>query len=595
MTEQRASELKQIDTDAGLIFLNDVGSTYRDGAEEPLLDLLAAATDISSGSADLLPRATNWPERYHLDPMRPNIVRAFDLPATARVLEVGAGCGAITRYLGEIVAAVDSVEPVVERARVAAVRTADLPGVRVFAGSLEQMSPEPVYDAVVIIGVLEYVGGGTADRAPYVEFLRECVSRLAPGGSLVLAIENKLGVKYLAGEPEDHYGRPYVGVEDYRDASEVARTFSLAELEHLLAEVGLSATPLVAFPDYKMTRVVAAPRRLRQNPAESLLQSVPSFPSPRWAGEAAPGPEEQALWRSYVQAELGAEAGNSLVLVARRPTESGPELWPDERALRYFSWERHPDVSVTTDVVADGARTRVVKTAPVSEGPVRALSSAQDFVDGTPFLDALFEGDGQAARALVDAWHAAVQAASAEVPTPLDLVPSQLRVSKDGSVSLVGAELVADDVTGSQVLERGMLEIAARAALAERPTWADRDVVSTVGGWLGVEVTRGWLEQAIDREAALTGRIAHRTGQTPDEIAASERDELRRRLGLALPAPEPGPEPVREAPSGEAREAARLRKRLAGAQREIKALRTSTSWRVTAPLRSVSRLWRDRF
>ena len=288
MAEQQASDLQQIDADAGLIFLNDVGSTYRDGAEEPLLAHLAAASDVSSASPDLLPRATSWPERYHLDPMRPNIIRAFDLPETARVLEVGAGCGAVTRYLGETVAAVDSVEPVLERARVAAVRTADLLGVRVFTGSLEQMPVEPVYDAVVVIGVLEYVGGGTADREPYLAFLRECVTRLGPGGSLVLAIENKLGVKYLAGEPEDHYGRPYVGVEDYRDASDVARTFGLAELEDLLSEVGLSSTRLVAFPDYKMTRVVAAPRSLLKDPAEKMLHDVPIFPSPRWAGEAAP-------------------------------------------------------------------------------------------------------------------------------------------------------------------------------------------------------------------------------------------------------------------------------------------------------------------
>lgn len=590
MAEQRASELRQIDADAGLIFLNDVGSTYRDGAEEPLLEHLAAASDLSSRSADLLPRATSWPERYHLDPMRPNIVRAFDLPSTAKVLEVGAGCGAITRYLGETVAAVDSVEPVVERARVAAVRTADLPGVRVFAGSLEQMPAEPSYDAVVVIGVLEYVGGGTADREPYVSFLRECANRLVPGGSLVLAIENKLGVKYLAGEPEDHYGRPYVGVEDYRDSFEVARTFSLAELEGLLAEVGLASTPLVAFPDYKMTRVVAAPRRLRQSPVESMLHDVPAFPSPRWAGEAAPGPQEHALWRSYVQAGLGTEAGNSLVLVGRRAAESGPELWPEERALRYFSWERHPDLAVTTDVLTAESPTRVVKTAAVAEGAVRAISSAQDFVAGSPFLDALFSAGEGPARELVEWWHAAVQAVAPEGPAPLDLVPSQLRVTPDGSVSLVGAELVADDIEVAQVLERGLLEVSARAAYADRPSWADSDVTATVGEWLGIEVTRDWLEQAVDREAALRGRIAHRSGQTPDEMAASERKSMRLKLELSFPEPDPVAGPV-----AGATEVARLRKRLAAAQRDIKALRSSTSWRVTAPLRRLSRLRHDMF
>ena len=253
---------------------------------------------------------------------------------------------------------------------------------------------------------------------------------------------------------------------------------------------------------------------------------------------------------------------------------------------------------MTTDVVAAGSQVRVVKIAPLGGDAIRATSSVQDFVAGEPFLDRLFAADAHAAREMLAAWRAAVEAVSPGEPAPLDLVPSQLRVTADGSVVLVGAELVADDVDGAQVLERGILEVAAHAAGVDRPSWSGEGVTVTVGSWLSVPVTPEWLEQAVDREADLRGRIAHRSGQTPEQVAAFERSELRRRLWPASPEPVPAPLPKSKAakasPRGEAVEIARLRQQLAAAQREAEELRESTSWRVTAPLRRLSRLRRGK-
>ena len=44
--------------------------------------------------------------------------------------------------------------------------------------------------------------------------LTEYKHLLKPGGALIIAIENKMGLKYFAGYNEDHYLDPYVGIED---------------------------------------------------------------------------------------------------------------------------------------------------------------------------------------------------------------------------------------------------------------------------------------------------------------------------------------------------------------------------------------------
>src|SRR3954447_20522679 len=102
----------------GLRLLREDGSTYRDGAEEAVLGIAGAARDRSAASDEMVRAAVGWAQRYHFDPARANIVRCLDLSPSARVLEIGAGCGPITRYLGETCALVDALEPVQARAEV---------------------------------------------------------------------------------------------------------------------------------------------------------------------------------------------------------------------------------------------------------------------------------------------------------------------------------------------------------------------------------------------------------------------------------------------------------------------------------------------
>lgn len=272
---------------------------YADGGEQAVLEHIRASSDLSSLSDELARKASTWAERYHLSPDRANILRAIQLHRTDKVLEVGAGCGAITRYLGEVCALVDAVEPEPARAQVAAERTRDIESVRVFAAEIDQVPKVPFYDLAFVIGVLEYVGAGSDDVNLYVDFLRKVAARLTPQGTLVCAIENQFGVKYLSGAPEDHTGLPFDGVTGYQEGK-VARTFSRSALADLLRRAGLEVTFLHAFPDYKMARVVFADE-VFDEPYRWVANEIPQFPSP----ERTPGPprivDEERVWEALVR------------------------------------------------------------------------------------------------------------------------------------------------------------------------------------------------------------------------------------------------------------------------------------------------------
>jgi hypothetical protein len=107
------------------------------------------------------------------------------------------------------------------------------------------------YDVVTMIGVLEYAGKYTGSSQPYRDFLLKAKSFLNPKGQVIIAIENRFGLKYWAGFSEDHLGTYYTGLEGYDNAQGI-KTFGRMELESLLAEAGFSdCTFFYPIPDYK--------------------------------------------------------------------------------------------------------------------------------------------------------------------------------------------------------------------------------------------------------------------------------------------------------------------------------------------------------
>ena len=81
-------------------------------------------------------------------------------------------------------------------------RTRDLPGVRVVHGRLDEIDFDEPFDAVALVGVLEYAAMyHEAGSGSHVALIRRCRELLTADGVLVLAIENRLGLKYLAGAP----------------------------------------------------------------------------------------------------------------------------------------------------------------------------------------------------------------------------------------------------------------------------------------------------------------------------------------------------------------------------------------------------------
>lgn len=227
---------------------------YSDGSavEDYLYQSVKNASDLHCRSVELEKFIIDWPSEYHFSHKRSQLLSGFNYQKNLNVLEVGCGCGAITRFLGEALGQVVAVEGSLARAKIARQRTRDLHNVQFLVAPFDQVEFNMKFDLIFCIGVLEYSPSFIAGKEPFKQAISYFSSLLSEKGSLVLAIENQFGLKYFWGASEDHCGRPYEGLEGYPVKGAQVRTFGVRELHDLLVLNFESVDEYFPFPDYKL-------------------------------------------------------------------------------------------------------------------------------------------------------------------------------------------------------------------------------------------------------------------------------------------------------------------------------------------------------
>lgn len=379
--------------------------SYADGSEDRVLQVLRGATDRRTGSDELAAHISDWPTRYHLSGQRANLLRPFTIGPGVRVLDVGAGTGALTRYLGETGAEVTAVEPSLARATAAAMRCADLGNVRVLAGSLDALDDEEGFHVVVAVGVLEY---SAADDSQAYQLLDQLSRHLKPDGVLILAIENQLGLRYLLGYREDHLDEPWAGVEDYAGQRRV-RTFGRSTLMHMLAGAGLAAQRwLFPYPDYKMPTTIVDALAFDDTRAEGLVDALVRWPCSDAASAAMRLCDERRAHRVFLREHLGRDVANSFLVVAARQHDALTRVLPSSFVALHMSGDRRGRWQGSRRVVADNGR--LVMAADAGLAPesqdwlTRVVGERRPFVHGPTIeqlaLDACASDPGSLALVL---------------------------------------------------------------------------------------------------------------------------------------------------------------------------------------------------
>ncbi|MGM8227449.1 class I SAM-dependent methyltransferase [Cellvibrio sp. ARAG 10.3] len=328
---------------------------YTDGseAEQRILAAVKSCDDVSVFSPDLLKHQTDWASEYHFSADRANLLRPFaNQLRNASVLELGCGCGAITRFLGECGAFVTAVEGSQQRASIAAERCRDLDNVSIVLDKLQDVPFNQQFDVVTLIGVLEYSRIYVEADDPVQFVLEKARSYLKPNGVLLVAIENQLGLKYFAGAPEDHGVGIMAGINDLY-GNNTAVTFGKKELERRFIAAGFSKSDtFLPFPDYKLPCLIVHPAGYKNQERFDLSSLLAGTVFYDRQGIANPIFSLESSWPLISRNGLTADLANSHLFVVHNSNSAWKSS--EQTLASYYSPKRSAATSQEVVFHLDG-------------------------------------------------------------------------------------------------------------------------------------------------------------------------------------------------------------------------------------------------
>lgn len=520
------------DQDLNLFCRPDIAEfAYSDGesAEQLIYESVCRAGDRTTFSLDLARSIVDWPSEYHLSRERHCIVRPLGIRRGDKVLELGGGCGAITRFLGELGAAVTAVEGSFKRARIAAERCRDLPNVKVVVDDLLAFQTNEHFQWVLLIGVLEYASVFSDRKDPAQHHLRTTSRFLTATGRLVVAIENKLGLKYFNGLAEDHLGIPFAGIQGLY-GERTASTFGRRELELKIKAAGLPHFKFYyPFPDYKLPRVIFSERALSEEGFDSADLLAKCVPRDYCHGSLRVF--DDALVNNEVAKNgLLADLSNSFLVVASRfpfPPENDElaTTFAASRARQFATQTRFVHSGNGIQVIKDALDSGVTREVTLKDGWIlKNLLESSKYVSGrllywrllvararygghTESVDALRPWFQFILNQVIDSnGHNWKSISDMFVPgRALDLTPFNLIDGDQGIVAIDNEWAVDRDIPLAWVVTRSLLHALSHWTDFEGSTTSVQDVIRSLCSESGLVISDLEIEDCLNREAEACG------------------------------------------------------------------------------------------
>lgn len=319
---------------------------YSDGAvEDHILELVQ--TYPESEYPQVIAREKDWAVMYHLAHGREHILSWYPFHPGAKVLEVGSGCGAVTGALASVADSVTCIDLSKKRSMINAVRHKESDNIQICLGNFQdvELGLDRDFDYATLIGVFEYGRGYIGGDQPYHGFLSTVMEHLRPGGKLLIAIENKFGLKYWAGCREDHVGTYFEGLEGYPQ-TEGVRTFTRPELIQMIEACGYTDYQFYyPYPDYKFPLAIYSDQHLPK--VGELNYNLCNFDRDRLLLM-----DETKVYDQILKDGLFSLYSNSFFVEITKPgTEKKQQL--EQIFYTKFSSGRAPEFSIQTRIAQD--------------------------------------------------------------------------------------------------------------------------------------------------------------------------------------------------------------------------------------------------
>lgn len=302
----------------------------------------------------------DWERLFHLSDNRANVVQWLEVAPESCALEIGAQAGAISAVIAPKYDRYVALDIAEDMNRAFEARKS-CTGIEYVLDNIcnYAVCHQGEFDDIYMIGCLadamEYIAHGSAvndnltdaqDCA--IKLIETAKSMLKPNGRLIIAAENKLGMKYWSGCQEENNGGYYINIENYPNG-EMRRTFSKKELTSILEKCDLRKLDwYYPYPDLYFAKSIYSDEYLPQ--AGELLDNINNYNKDRYLFF-----DEGKAYNSIIEEGLYSEFANSFLIIAHNNVGAHiSESDNDKTVYVKYSKERDRRFAIRTDIKIHG-------------------------------------------------------------------------------------------------------------------------------------------------------------------------------------------------------------------------------------------------
>ena len=203
-----------------------------------------------------LPEIISAEEMYYLTTVSQNLLNWYPFSKEDSVLEIGGDLGQLTGLFSKKCKDVTTIEPQWECAEAIRKRYKDRENIDLIAGKLEDISLNKKYDIITVIGNInriEEIIGKQLDLENTIRYLEKYLNE---NGKMLIAVDNKFGLRYWAGNPENMLNKKFISLIGYHSEPISYETFTKKSLEEILQKMEYNFNFYYPLPDYKMPNVI---------------------------------------------------------------------------------------------------------------------------------------------------------------------------------------------------------------------------------------------------------------------------------------------------------------------------------------------------
>lgn len=210
----------------------------------------------------------NFPEEitdeeiYHLSSSSQNILNWYPFKKDACILEIGGNLGEITEVFVNKSKEVVTVEPNLIKAKSISKRYKDAENLEVIAGNFSKIQLEKKFDYIILIGIIPRVKEIMGQDMKLSMMISNLEKYLSEDGKFLIAVDNKFGLRYFVGNPDNILNKKFESMIGYNNESQKIETFTKSRLQRKLKEVGYETNFYYPLPDYRIPNVIFSDKQL---------------------------------------------------------------------------------------------------------------------------------------------------------------------------------------------------------------------------------------------------------------------------------------------------------------------------------------------